>query len=367
MRIRSVVVFGLMMAVGLGAGSVALAADPYVNSELIDLSTGGDWPGTYGECFFLLPWPQEEGIEDPGWDGYNTCSGGTLPTTWSLEGAGDPGKVFVWALTLNSVGDFRPQPGAEQYNPCLGDYFAATFDNGDLNQGIFDPLTNELVVADYTGCLTVAYYFSEEYPRWCREQEYVLSVNGTPLEDGIIDSFSSGKYVVFEICGLAGESIITFDVQNTGGMPCGPSKFYPNTHLSGGFISDCEVDEVCAGTPGYYKKASHWPEGVDEIEVGGETFSQEEAIENLKQSKDKGNKCLTMFNALVAAKLNVIAGAESECVDETIFNADMWFANYCVPDFYLHASDPAWGMDGEPMYWTLDDYNNGLLCACPRD
>jgi len=130
-------------------------------------------------------------------------------------------------------------------------------------------------------------------------------------------------------------------------------------------------DSPGTGTPGYFKKARHWPAGVDEIEVGDRIFPQGEAITYLKMNKRKGNKCLTMFNALVAAKLNLINGTVSWCVDDTISDADVWFGEWCAPyDLLLNplpASDPAWGDVGEPLYWTLDDYNNGLLCAPPRD
>ena len=38
----------------------------------------------------------------------------------------------------------------------------------------------------------------------------------------------------------------------------------------GVFVSNCEQREVGTGTPSHFKKASHWPEGVEEIVIGGE-------------------------------------------------------------------------------------------------
>jgi hypothetical protein len=370
--------FVLAMAVticfGLGGATVAVASGPTVTSHVIDLTTKGDWVGTYGECFYLLPDPVREG-EDPIADD-NVCFGGSFDDQgrifWDLV-AGNPASaanIFVWSLT----GIYSPQQGAEQWNPCEDDYKAATFDNGDLGivGNIFNPLTNELTI-DYDGCLTLSYYFSEAATK-CRQQEYQLWVNGVSMGSdgwGLVNDLSWGKYVVFEVCGLEGQSTILLDVQNTLNETCIGLGTYPNTHFSGVFVSDCEEEEVGTGTPGYFKKASHWPAGVEEIEVGGRTFPQDEAIDYLKENKAKGNKCLTMFNALVAAKLNVINGAQSWCVDDTISSADGWFGDYCAQYDLLSnplpASNPAWGMVGEPLYWTLDDYNNGLLCAPHRD
>ena len=291
---------------------------------------------------------------------------------WDLF-AGDPASsdnVFVWSLTAAS----DPQPGAAQWNPCENDFKAATFDNGDYAQtfGIFNPLTNQLVV-DYDGCLTLSYYFAEA-TGVCRELEYSFYANGDLMESGLISDLASGKYLVLDVCGLVGTTAFELDVQNTSSnyaSVCGGKPNYPNTHLSGVFVSNCEQREVGTGTPGYFKKASHWPEGVEEIVIGGETFSKAEAIKYLKMNKAKGNKCLTMFNGLVAANLNVINGAQSWCVDDTIDAADDWFADFCAGEDLasnpLPASDPVWGTIGEPLYWTLDDYNNGRLCAPHRD
>lgn len=115
------------------------------------------------------------------------------------------------------------------------------------------------------------------------------------------------------------------------------------------------------GTPGYWKNHPEaWP--VDSITIGGITYTKEEAIE--KMGLPDGDKRNTMFRSLVCAMLNVIIGNESSCVDQTIIDANAWWAKYygkCVK-----ASSKAWKC-GEPLYFILDDYNNGLLCAPHRD
>lgn len=187
---------------------------------------------------------------------------------------------------------------------------------------------------------------------------YVLIQRPDVAQDGVKDAYVSEL----------------FHTYNGNGRTIGTGLFegwkkYSLIHFL--FIVEPPDEGPGTGTPGYFKKASHWPAGVDEIEVGSRIFPQDEAITYLKRNKRNGNKCLTMFNGLVAAKLNVINGAVSWCVDDTISDADAWFGEWCAPYELLSnplpASEPAWGDVGQPLHWTLDDYNNGLLCAPHRD
>jgi hypothetical protein len=119
------------------------------------------------------------------------------------------------------------------------------------------------------------------------------------------------------------------------------------------------------GTPGYWKNhPDAWP--VDEITIGGVTYTKDEAI-NFMKTPGKGDKTYTMFGALVAAKLNVLIGNPSGCIDETITAADAWMAEYGPVGSGVEAKSEAWQMEGESLYEKLDDYNNGLLCAPSRD
>lgn len=116
------------------------------------------------------------------------------------------------------------------------------------------------------------------------------------------------------------------------------------------------------GTIGYWKThPDAWP--VDEIEIGGVTYTKAEAISIMKQPV-KGDKTLNMFAQLVAAKLNVIIGNDSSCIADTIAAADAWMATY-PPGSGVGASSPAWQVGG-PLHDKLDDYNNGRLCAPHR-
>jgi hypothetical protein len=122
------------------------------------------------------------------------------------------------------------------------------------------------------------------------------------------------------------------------------------------------------GTPGYYKKPEHWPEGVTEIEIGGILYPMGEAIGWLN-TPAKGDKSITLFKALVAAKLNVLAGNCHDCIDDTIADADGPWMRDCGPvGSSVRGSSDCWQYShGEALYLMLDDYNNGRLCAPPRD
>ena len=117
------------------------------------------------------------------------------------------------------------------------------------------------------------------------------------------------------------------------------------------------------GTPGYWAQHPEaWP--VESIEIGGVTYTKAQAIMYMTMPV-QGDKTKTMFPSLVAAKLNVIIGNDPSCVAGTITAADAWMTSYPVGSNVRGNSD-AWGV-GEPLNMTLDDYNNGLLCAPHRD
>ena len=80
---------------------------------------------------------------------------------------------------------------------------------------------------------------------------------------------------------------------------------------------------------------------------------------------EKGDKTLTVFRHLVSAKLNVLIGNESSCINGDITLADAWMALHPVGSG-VKASSAAWTEIGGTAN-KLDNYNNGLLCAPHRD
>jgi hypothetical protein len=129
-----------------------------------------------------------------------------------------------------------------------------------------------------------------------------------------------------------------------------------------GFYTPSAGSSFGTGTPGYWKNHPEaWPATIT---IAGITYSRDDAIAWLKRvGKDKTT---TMFSSLVSAKLNVLMGNNSSCVDATIALADAWMAANGPVGSNVAASSPAWA-EGQPLHITLDDYNNGRLCAPHRN
>ena len=161
--------------------------------------------------------------------------------------------------------------------------------------------------------------------------------------------------------GSAGGTAV--DADTISGIELGPGDSSLDNDFYNVFVAGCGT-----GTPGYWKNHPEaWP--VDEITIGGVTYSKEDAIV-LMDHPTKKDKTYTMFQALVAAKLNVLIGNDDSCIADTIAAADDWMApppiGYGPVGSGVSGNSAAW-KEGEPLYLDLDDYNNGLLCAPHRD
>ena len=120
---------------------------------------------------------------------------------------------------------------------------------------------------------------------------------------------------------------------------------------------------VGAGTPGYWKNHPEaWP--VDSLSLGGTVYSQDQLIAILGQAKAK-DISYALAAQFIAATLNVLNGTDASCISDTLTAADAWLASYPAGSG-VPARSAAWNA-GEPLKDTLDDYNNGLLCAPHRD
>ncbi len=118
-------------------------------------------------------------------------------------------------------------------------------------------------------------------------------------------------------------------------------------------------------TIGYWKNhLDDWP--VDTVTIGGITYLKQDAAAVMNMNVS-GDVTYQMFAQLAAAKLNVINGAESNCISSTIAAADNWMSLYGPVGSGVPASSSAWQDGGEALKTTLDQYNNGLLCAPHAD
>jgi hypothetical protein len=176
---------------------------------------------------------------------------------------------------------------------------------------------------------------------------------------------------------------VCFNTQNVDfDANCSPQTVVSNNEINNTIDFGFYKPTTCpgTGTPGYWKNHPEaWP--VASITIGGKTYTKAQAI-TLMGCPDSTNKLFTMFRSLVAAKLNALRGCGGPCIDGTIAAADAWMAQYapaptgmpstCGGNPIIKASSSAWKV-GEPLYLTLDKYNNGqlyvdgLLCAPSRD
>jgi hypothetical protein len=117
------------------------------------------------------------------------------------------------------------------------------------------------------------------------------------------------------------------------------------------------------GTLGYWKNHPQaWP--VDAITIGGVIYTKAQAIE-IMGTPGRGDKTYDMFKQLVAAKLNVMIGNNSSCIEGVIAAADVWMATFPLGS-NVGGGSAAWATGG-PLHEQLDDYNNGRLCAPHRN
>ena len=208
---------------------------------------------------------------------------------------------------------------------------------------------------------------------------YKLDENGNELEGwtiqvtnefGTVKQNATDENGYWFICGLSTADTWTVtEVLQPGWKQLEPVTGSWIVGPGGGDVTDLnfknEYTAPGTGTPGYWKNhPDAWP--VDEITIGGETYTKGEAIKWMKQP-DKKDKTITMFRALVCAKLNGLIGNDDSCVADTIDEADTWMATNGPVGSGVKAGgkDSPW-RDGEPLYLMLDDYNNGLLCAPSR-
>jgi hypothetical protein len=154
-------------------------------------------------------------------------------------------------------------------------------------------------------------------------------------------------------------------VSNGAGKSCATVTIAANeTNLTTDFgFNHPPVRSPGTGTPGYWKNHPEaWP--VASLTIGGIVYTQAQILPYMDE--DPKDKTTTIFRALVAAKLNVLIGNDDSCIAGTIASADTWLATYGPVGRGIRANSLAW-RQGEPLYRTLDNYNNGMLCAPARD
>ncbi len=204
--------------------------------------------------------------------------------------------------------------------------------------------------------------------RPCRDSLVVVVTNGTTTQHvNVLDSVDGDEWdtLRMDVSVPAGATSITVQALSQYTNGCYPASFAWNAAALSLPVPPPPPPPPGCGTPGYWKNhPDAWP--VAEITIGGVPYSKADAIA-LMGAPEKGDKTFSMFRALVAAKLNVLVGNPDGCVAGTIADADAWLAAHPVGSgIRAGGRDSAW-REGEPLASTLDDYNNGYLCAPSRD
>jgi hypothetical protein len=109
---------------------------------------------------------------------------------------------------------------------------------------------------------------------------------------------------------------------------------------------------------------SAWP--VESLSIGGKVYTKAQLITIMRHPTAK-DVTYTIAQHLIAAKLNVGVGNNSSCIESTIVAADAWLAAHPVGSNVKAGSANSPWIVGQPLSTTLDNYNNGLLCAPHRD
>ena len=120
-----------------------------------------------------------------------------------------------------------------------------------------------------------------------------------------------------------------------------------------------EPGKGCTHTIGYWKNhPQKWP--VNTITIGGRTYTKCKALAILKKAP-KGDATIILARQLIAAKLNIAAGADPTAVESVIAQADEWLAIHPIGSRPDGDSRQA-GID---LAEILDDYNSGIIGPGP--
>ncbi|RJP67585.1 MAG: DNRLRE domain-containing protein [Candidatus Abyssobacteria bacterium SURF_17] len=116
---------------------------------------------------------------------------------------------------------------------------------------------------------------------------------------------------------------------------------------------------ICPGTPGYWKNhPDAWP--VDTLTLGAQSYSFAELLAILNMPTG-GDASIILAHHLIAAKLNILAGADPTAASAAIAEADALFALFAGKLPYGVRSNTTIGRAMNDVKDVLDDYNNGDL------
>jgi hypothetical protein len=269
----------------------------------------------------------------------------------------DLSNLNAWKFPYQVVGVCPLEPPSTEANPCKPPLFP--FVIGDT---VFrDPNGNGVQDEGEDGIPGVVVYLLDA------AGEPVLDINGDPIfavtddNGNYFFNVPPGTYSV-----LVGDENFAADGPLAGMTSTTGGELLTNTVVDDNvliydFGYRVRPPEACVFTPGYWKThPQEWP--VTSITIAGVTYTREQAIRIMSRAP-KYDMTYQLFTQLVAAKLNVLIGNESQCIDADIEAAETWLVEHPLGSGVTIGSQ-AWI---EIMYTfkNLDSYNKGKLCAEP--
>jgi hypothetical protein len=119
-----------------------------------------------------------------------------------------------------------------------------------------------------------------------------------------------------------------------------------------GSTKDCKAG--CTLTQGFWKNhPDAWP--VQDLILGSVSYTKAKLITILK-TPVRGNGLISLAHQLIAAKLNVLSGADDDDVEDAIEDADALIGSKVVPPFGSGYIAPD---TSSPLTGELDDFNQG--------
>lgn len=112
----------------------------------------------------------------------------------------------------------------------------------------------------------------------------------------------------------------------------------------------------CTYTQGYWKNhPSAWP--TSSLTLGTVVYTQAQLLSILGQPVN-GNGLISLAHQLIAAKLNILNGADPSAASATIASSDAMIGSLVVPPVGSGYLDPSTTSGNTQI---LDDYNNGVI------
>jgi len=112
----------------------------------------------------------------------------------------------------------------------------------------------------------------------------------------------------------------------------------------------------CTFTQGFWKNhASAWP--VASLTLGSVSYTKAELL-TILGTPVQGNGLISLAHQLIAAKLNIVQGADPSAASAAIAAADALIGGLVVPTIGVGSLAPG---TTSSLTQTLDDYNNGVI------